>query len=141
MIADSFQEHNGNTKFCSAEKIIRNERGIFAWSGIHACGQIWLEWMMSGEDKDSRPAIDEETSCIYLSDAGQLWLYNTKCIPMRIQEPYYTIGAGCEFALAALYCDKSPLEAIRVASHFNAFTCPPFIQYDLKSLEPTIYEA
>lgn len=139
VIADSFQEHNGNTMFTSGEKMLRTEIGILAWSGIHSHAQLWAEWMSEGCERASRPTLTD-TSCLHLAMDGQLWWYGEKCIPSLIREPYYTIGAGCEFALAALYCGKTALEAMRVAAHFNAFTKPPFRMYTLKSEDVTIYE-
>lgn len=48
---------------------------------------------------------------------------------------YTAIGAGMDFATAALYLNQSPRAAVKVACDLNCFVAEPIISYDMKKTD------
>lgn len=73
-----------------------------------------------GGDLDS----DCDIECMELRADG-IWIYESTIIPARIKEPFYAIGTGSAYALAAMHLGKSPKEAVEIAALFDPATRGP----------------
>jgi hypothetical protein len=74
----------------------------------------------NGGDLDS----DCDVECMELRADG-IWVYESTIIPARIKEPFYAIGTGSAYALAAMHLGKSPREAVEIAALFDPATRGP----------------
>ncbi len=139
MAADSYQEQDSRW-IDVGPKIASLECGLVAHAGYHDIGLLWRAWLEQGALAADRPALPDFGG-LQLDRKGQLWVYTSACVPMPLTHPWYALGSGSDYAMAALYCGRSILEALRVTTHFNVYTRPPFIVYSLKDPDPMIYEA
>jgi hypothetical protein len=57
--------------------------------------------------------------------ADGIWVYESTIIPAHIKEPFYAIGTGSAYALAAMHLGKSPKEAVEIAALFDPATRGP----------------
>lgn len=50
---------------------------------------------------------------------AEVWSYERSPFPVRLYDPFTAIGAGRDYALAAMHLGKCAREAVEVASHFD----------------------
>ena len=74
----------------------------------------------NGGDLDS----DCDVECMELRAEG-IYVYESTLIPARIKEPFYAIGTGSAYAIAAMHLGKSPREAVEIAALFDPATRGP----------------
>lgn len=144
LACDSFQEHNGTLLLTSCLKgIIFRDGSIGAWAGDHQDGLLWAEWMeraeLLGKGWESRPDTWQSLTALHLTKAGLLYRYDLRGVPVWINEPFYGIGIGSDWAMAAMACGKGLLEAMRLTCHYSPYTCGPIRLYDLKAQTMTSY--
>lgn len=147
LAADSMMLCNGNS--CMLVSTIKGrvlpDGSLVGWSGPNEDGQEWEEWMaLRCEHPDTpRPSFFEEGfGGLHLTTTGRLYKYETRHIACPILEPFYAIGNGSDWAMAAMACGKDIVEAMRLACRYSPFTQPPIRVYSLK--DPThivCYEA
>lgn len=59
---------------------------------------------------------------VALTDKKEIWTSFTLQNWMLVDQPYYAIGSGTQFAMGALNVGKTPLQAVKVASKMDANT-------------------
>lgn len=74
----------------------------------------------NGGDLDS----DCDIECMELRADG-IYIYESTIIPARIKEPFYAIGTGSAYAMAALHMGASPREAVEIATLYDPATRGP----------------
>jgi len=99
------------------------------WQGAessYGCAGEWaqilkfLQLLEKGGDADS----ECDVQVLELRKDG-LWLYDGHVNPFKLKNEYYAIGTGAPYAIAAMYCGKSPSEAVEIASLFDPATRGP----------------
>ena len=50
---------------------------------------------------------------------------------MVIKKPFYAVGSGMQYAIAAMAAGKTPLEACKIASKYDLYTGKGFKEYKL----------
>lgn len=114
MVADTLCCH-GNVRSTSHKihRISHNE--IVGVAGDFSSGLKFVEWYRTKEPADFS---DLSFDALVLNESG-LFHYDNNLIPMPIMEPFYAIGSGADFAIAALDLGKSPVDAVKLACKWD----------------------
>lgn len=87
------------------------------------CAQM-LAWLRDGEKLADFPATQRDrekfAGVLVVRPTGEVWKYEDTPHPYRIEDRFYAIGSGRDFALAAMMLGKSAREAVKVACEFDA---------------------
>ncbi len=120
-------------KEIAADSMCSGEGGYYSvcklrhWKdGVAGAAGDWVQILKffnsieNGGDLDS----DCDVECMELRAEG-IYVYESTLIPARIKEPFYAIGTGSAYALAAMHLGKSPREAVEIAALFDPATRGP----------------
>lgn len=93
----------------------------FAGDGDHA--MALLAWLNSKRDITEYPPAqkDNDTSAFVVTPDGRCWSYGKTPFPQQIEDRFYAMGHGRDFALAAMHLGKSAREAVEVACALDVF--------------------
>lgn len=108
----------GNS-FVTTTKISRATGGlIYGYAGDSALGREMGKWVRDGRNPETFPteARTKPGGLIVISPTGAINYYTSSPVAMLIEEPYFTIGSGADYATAALYLGKTASEAVAIAS-------------------------
>ena len=113
----------GNSKSVCIKKIHELKGGGYAAASGHAgAGALMFRWLDQGAAVDDYPLTDPELcTVIVITEDGQVLQYDGP-LPVKLDAPFYAIGSGRDFALAALHLGKSAKEAVEVASELDQST-------------------
>lgn len=105
------------TSKVTVTKICRIDGMLFGWAGDAALGRACQHWVHSGMAIDAFPPAQRTNtgSMLIIMPDGEIRHYGSEPYPMIIEEKFYTVGSGDEYAAAALYLGKSAREAVEVA--------------------------
>lgn len=138
MVADK-QIVNINT-IAYTNKLFKQIKGdgsihLLGGSGLTTKIMEFYDWYYKQDNMISKEAINnfhyvlrEKEDIINVlavikhKDKITLQLYNNSPYPTVIENEYFAIGTGSEFALGALYCNKNAIEALTVAANFDPYT-------------------
>jgi len=76
-----------------------------------------LEWLRGGE----KPESLESFEAMLVGPAGAAYL-GYRLMRRSIAEPFFAVGSGSQFAIAAMACGKTAIEAVRLAARFDSAT-------------------
>lgn len=97
------------------------------------------DWMEAGGVPTLHDWIDgDQTECdaLIVHKSG-LYSGSQLCRIVPNDEPYWAEGSGAHYAMAAMYCGKSAIEAVRVAAHFDSYTGGRIVSEVLDPPKPT----
>lgn len=98
--------------------------------GFAGNADIWgnvVAWIYSPETK---PPKCRDIEFLALTEQG---IYHGTNLSnwMKIEEPYFAIGSGMHFAIAAMASGKSPIDACRVAGKYDRGTGLGYKEYSI----------
>lgn len=103
-------------------KIFRVRDALVGIAGNACEGMDMIAWIKAGARRKDFPASqqDEKTwvSLLHISHNG-VYLYERFPTPMRIEDPFFAMGAGRDYALSAMYLGRSAREAVEIACVFD----------------------
>lgn len=122
LAADSRATH-GDAGATTATKLFRKRIGrrehLVGVAGDLYAALIFIDWYGTAETKRPEQFADlfdaGEDFGALIWDGKSLWECNRLCRMVRVEEPYFAVGSGAQFALAAMDCGKSAREAVRIA--------------------------
>jgi hypothetical protein len=106
---------------CTMEKIKKLDTGqIVAWCGRQSYGLVFLEWYLSGADKEKYPEVQhtEDWTCFVIADKNGVRFYEQDYIPIPILDEFTAFGAGRDFAIGAMAMGATAIKAVQVANQF-----------------------
>lgn len=139
MACDSAYNHTGGWQFQGGPKILKLEKevaeavfgvkkAIIGGAGdASVLGQAW-EWFTSPGGK--APRLKNSNEFIALTNEGIFTSFNLVNW-IRVDQPYYAIGSGMNFAAGALEAGKSAYKAVEVAMKFDSSTNFKIYEYKL----------
>lgn len=66
------------------------------------------------------PEGDHHKTCVMIIDEKhRVWVADGRRIYTRINHPYWAIGSGADYALAAMHCGRTAAQAVRLASKLD----------------------
>ncbi len=102
----------------STLKIFRSANGtICAFAGNLSAGKKFAEWVEQGCNRKKPPQFtDSESFSGVTINADKVETWDEDMIPSEIvDDPFFVMGSGGAFALAALHCGKTLEEAVELA--------------------------
>lgn len=123
-------DHGSGTRKHTCKKLFRKRVGegkkahdvIIATAGESSPGMVFVDWYGSGKPvPDLFLHLGGDFLCLVLTPDG-LFEYDVYCRGELIEEEFYAVGSGGGYALAAMHCGKSAVEAVRVAARIDSFT-------------------
>lgn len=95
---------------------------------VNQWGQI-ITWL---SDPTGNVPKTKNVEFLLLTSNGKIFHADSLKNWMRIEEPYFSIGSGMQFAVSAMAAGKTPLEAVKLASKFDVNTGMGFKEYKIK---------
>jgi ATP-dependent protease HslVU (ClpYQ) peptidase subunit len=139
LAADS-QVTADDVAYLSADKIsIISTRLVIAGAGdCNECLRMekWFKKVGTDWEKelDSKPSIKKSYEAILVSDGKPYTLFKDG-YPDPLAHPFFSIGSGWKFAMAAMHLGKSATEAILLASVFDINTNDRIRYIDVTKLQ------
>lgn len=100
-------------------KVHRLRGYLVGGAGVSARISEMCAWFERGaipiELPDSQKDEDKCVSLLVINPEGQAWRYENSAYPMRIENPFWAIGSGRDFAMAAMHLGCSAIEAVQIA--------------------------
>lgn len=87
----------------------------------------FVEFTKWREDIDKKTELENDYLFAYKGH-----LYNISCLFVNEIHDFSAIGAGMDYALAALYLDHTPKQAVKVACDLSCWVSEPIEQYEMK---------
>lgn len=112
-----------STAFWETTKVFQSECGryLIGGSGDAQDALLVRDWVFGGMDESKKPSISNYAGLLIID--GKPHFMDTKLIPLPIGgRPFYAVGSGRDFALAAMLLGKNAVEAILVAAEFDNYT-------------------
>ena len=113
----------------SAIKLFNNKKVFVGFSGNADSFGDAIQYFYYPEGKAPRL---KEVEMLLLNEKGEIYHGTNFRNWLRIDEPFFAIGSGMTFAMAAMKCGKDPYEAIKVASQYDANTGKGFNKLSMK---------
>lgn len=114
LAADSLAHGEFKLRVCKLHRLASGE--IFGAAG--SCQEILavLAWLHGGGDK---PLDLECFEGLIVAPSGGAEVLGTRLMRNPVLDPFYALGSGAPFAIAAMACGKTAAEAVRVAIRFD----------------------
>jgi ATP-dependent protease HslVU (ClpYQ) peptidase subunit len=115
----------GNATF-QVCKVSRHDDYLLAYAGDADQGEEMAHWFANGADPDKFPEKQREADrfspLVAIRPDGWILVYECTPRPIRFPPQRYAIGSGTAYALAAMHCGRSAVEAVEVACVFDPGT-------------------
>jgi hypothetical protein len=89
-----------------------------------------LDFFIDPSDYKKAPQL-KGGEAIVLSADGKIWTFSNPTMWIHVDQPYYAIGSGMNFAMGAMASGASPYEAVRYASKLDPMTGMGVTKIDL----------
>lgn len=99
---------------------------VLAGAGNPAVLRLLVLWFVAGRNPKAWPEAqsgDSWTRLIALDIANRrVFVYERWPAEVEVEDPFDAWGSGCEYATGVMACQRSAVEAVRIASRFDAHT-------------------
>lgn len=97
--------------------------GLVGFAGDADHALCLLHWFRNDMVMADYPKVMESSnaSALLIDTAGQAWSYAKLAHPQRIEDRFCAMGAGRDYALAAMHLGKTAREAVEVACALDVF--------------------
>lgn len=107
-------------------KVRRHGKWLAAATGDTArIGEIH-EWIEQGMDPAKLPDFQRDAgtsaTVLMVNEAGEVYLLENSHVLIRIEQDFYAVGSGRDFAMMAMHLGKSAPEAVELASVYDSAT-------------------
>lgn len=91
-----------------------------------ACGHLEdahavMAWINNGQDDDKKPKVEDGFHAIIIRN-GKLHAFEKKLVMIPYQRPFFAVGSGRDFAMAAMLLGKTAVDSIVIASQLDVDT-------------------
>lgn len=124
-LAADRQGDAGGLKFAVCKLRTMADGSLIGVAGPLSNGLELIKWIEEGEAPDKLPAFqrtDDWAGLLRIMLDGRILRYERGPIPFEVLEPFYSIGSGRDFAMAAMAMGKSAAEAVELAARFDSGT-------------------
>jgi hypothetical protein len=103
---------------------------LFAGSGDY--GQILAvkDWLEGGSVLADRPKADDFAGLL-VTPTGEAFKLEDALMRIPLFQPFFAIGSGRDFAMAAMHCGRRAREAIEIATLFDVFTGGEIVAFEV----------
>jgi ATP-dependent protease HslVU (ClpYQ) peptidase subunit len=84
-----------------------------------------IRWFTNGAKEDDFPEIqkDEDNGMLMVvTPAGKIQFYEKSYLPVEYENDFAAMGSGRDWALGAMACGKSAIEAVDIACQFDIYS-------------------
>lgn len=106
----------------------------YAYVGLAGKVSDWGEVVSWFADPEQDVPRIKGVEFLLLSSKGQLYHGSSLKQWMKLEEPFFSIGSGMDYAMGAMATGKDPLEAVKVAAKFDPMTGMGFQQFKIKEI-------
>lgn len=121
LAADKLGDSGGLRR--TTTKIRRLPNGeLFGSCGSASGGAHMFEWISRGANPEDVPAIqltEEYQGVIVIRLNGNPIIYAKGAYPFEMEDPFYALGSGRDFAIAAMYLGCDAKKAVEIACLFE----------------------
>jgi len=100
-------------------KIFKVRGRLVAASGDFDRVNESVAWFAAGADPAKMPPYARDNSdfvaMLVIEKDGTILKYERSAVPFKIESPFYAIGSGRDYAMAAMHLGHSAMEAVEVA--------------------------
>jgi ATP-dependent protease HslVU (ClpYQ) peptidase subunit len=90
---------------------------------VHAA-LVFMEWLKN--DKNRKPDLSNEVfEAIVIAETGRVTIWTANLVPWRPSGKFFAIGSGAKAAMAAMYCGKNAVEAVKIACKIDPYSRGP----------------
>lgn len=99
---------------------------LFAGSGARwQCDEV-VNWIAGGVRVERRPKFETDSfNGIVIRENGAFTM-DSGCQPFEVLEEFTAAGSGRDYAIAAMHCGKTALEAVEIAALYDIYSGAPF---------------
>lgn len=102
---------------------------------VGLCGDVdvfpdIIEFLSDPTSRKAPKAVGGEF--LVLTEDKKLFTFQNPTKWIMVNQPFYAVGSGMNYAMAAMECGKSPIEAVKIASKFDRSTGMGFKSFDIK---------
>lgn len=122
ILAADRQATHHDSAFFAVTKIHRINGCLVGGAGSADVYQSMINWFQEGAKDEDFPSIQSETNdatMVVISPDGRVMVYDRTPHPVIIENEFFALGSGRDFALAAMHLGCSAEEAVKVASMFD----------------------
>jgi ATP-dependent protease HslVU (ClpYQ) peptidase subunit len=103
-------------------KIFRAPCGALLGAGgtTSACHGL-KNWWVAGADPEKFPEKDKDAALMVVKPGGKVLVYWESAVGVEIEDAFFAIGSGRDFALAAMHLGCSAKRAVEVACTFSPY--------------------
>lgn len=128
--------HSGGLKFKLKTKIIEFYQPLL-WPNkfyVGLCGNVdafpnIINWL---SDPTGKPPKDASGDFLVLTEDKKIFTFKNPANWIAINQDFYAVGSGMPFAMSAMSCGKTALEACKIANKFDMYTGMGYTHVDLK---------
>lgn len=106
------------TMIRTTTKIFKVNGCLTGYSGDASFGEQVLAWFKAGEKVEDFPHHqrdkDDWAGLLVIRPDGTIQKYERTPYPLTFEDKLFAFGCGRDFALAAMYCGKTALEAVEL---------------------------
>ena len=130
--------HSGGLKFKIRTKIVPINNPVVYPHKFYVglCGDTSLFTDIVGWLADpsayKRPPKGNGGDFIVLAEDGCIFTFANPSQWMPVDQPYYSVGTGMNYAMAAMAAGKTPYEAVKIAGKFDPSTGMGYKKVDFK---------
>lgn len=117
-------DRRGNSAGMAYEvtKVRRTQDGrLLGFCGDIGVGMLMLDWLEKGGTRPEQQDSDRWVTVLEIDPDGTCWCHGRDS-RWRIEQGFFAIGSGRDFALAALALGKNAAEAVELAARFDTGT-------------------
>jgi hypothetical protein len=73
--------------------------------------------------------------CVVLTEDRKIFTFKSPSKWIHVEQPFYAVGTGMNYAMSAMECGKTAIEAVKVASKFDLYTGMGVTHFDVEKPE------
>ncbi len=134
---DCQANHNGGLKFKMTSKVHEFFQPLLWPTKFYVgfCGNVDdfppVMAYLSDPTQFKKPPKSGNVECLVLTDDKKMFTFTNPSQWLVLQgNKHYAVGSGMNYAMAAMECGKTPLEAVKVASKFDKNTGMGFTHFE-----------
>ena len=94
---------------------------LLGFSGDIGVGMLMLDWLDRGGTRPPQQDSDRWATLLEITPDGACWCHGRDA-HWRIEQPFFAIGSGRDFVLAAMALGRTAMEAVDLAARFDTGT-------------------
>lgn len=98
-------------------KIINVGGDLIGFAGGVQCGEAFFAWYRAGCPTE-KPELEDDFEGVAIRK-GKCYFLSKSLVMVEVKTKKYALGAGAQFAVAALHCGKTAVEAVKIAIRLN----------------------